>query len=137
MAKLVKVWNGSAWELLAIGGAEHLFEYSIAGAQTVVADVYRWYNKTGRTLTISKVWLSIGTAPTGSSLIVDVNKNGTTIYTTQANRPAIAASSFVSPLSTNMDVTTIADGDYLSFDIDQIGSTVAGSNLIITVVLVG
>jgi hypothetical protein len=33
------------------------------------------------------------------------------------------------------DVTSLAAGDYLTIDIDQIGSTVAGSNLVVTVVL--
>ena len=31
------------------------------------------------------------TPPAGAALVVDVNKNGTTIYTNQANRPSIAA----------------------------------------------
>jgi hypothetical protein len=90
----------------------------------------RFYNKLGRTLTLHKAWASVGTAPTGASLIVDVNKNGTTIFTTQANRPTIA-------ISTNFDesgapdVTTWADGDYITFDVDQIGSTVAGSDLVV------
>lgn len=103
--------------------------YSIAGAQQVGTGVFRWYNNTGVTLTIRGVRISVGTAPTGSSLIADINKNGTTIFTTQANRPAIAAAANTSGFVTNMDVTTLADGDYLTIDIDQVGSTVAGSDL--------
>ena len=106
------------------------------GTLTTATDVYRWYNKTGRALTIKAVWISVGTAPTGSTILVDVNKNGTTIFTTGTpgtNRPSIAISGFVSSRVTNMDVTSVADGDYLTFDIDQIGSTIAGSNLIVTV----
>ena len=85
------------------------------------------------TLVIKKVWMMIGTAPTGSSIIADVNKNGTTIFTTQGNRPAIAAAAFSSGEVTNMDVTTLTKGDYITVDIDQIGSTVPGQNIVIRI----
>ena len=38
----------------------------------------------------------VGTAPTGASLVVDVLKNGVSVYSTPANRPAIAAGANVS-----------------------------------------
>ncbi|MEU4534397.1 hypothetical protein AB0G15_05985 [Streptosporangium sp. NPDC023825] len=107
--------------------------YSVTGAVTTGAGTYRVYNDTGRTLTISSVRASVGTAPTGASLIVDVHKNGTTIFTTQSARPTIAVSTNTSK-STTMDVTTWADGDYLTVDVDQVGSTVAGANLTVQVV---
>lgn len=81
---------------------------------------------------IESVRASVGTAPTGAALIVDVNRNGTTIYTTQSARPQVAA-------GTNTDVgdtpavTALAAGDYLTVDVDQIGSTVAGADLTVTV----
>lgn len=85
--------------------------------------------------TISSIRASVGTAPTGASVIVDVNKNGTTVFTTQANRPTIAASGFTSGAVTNMNITSLAAGDYLTIDIDQVGSTIAGADLTVTVVL--
>lgn len=110
-----------------------LFTISQGGALTATAGVARLYNDSGRTLTITAVRTHVGTAPTGATLIVDVNKNGTTIFTTQSNRPTVAISGNTSGKVTNMDVTTLADGDYLTVDIDQIGSTVAGSDLTVTV----
>lgn len=105
-----------------------------SGTLSTATDVYRWYNRTGRTMTVKAIWISVGTAPTGASILVDANRNGTTMFTTQGNRPSIAASGFVSSRVTNMDGTVaIADGDYLTFDIDQVGSSVAGSNLTVTV----
>ena len=73
------------------------------------------------------------TAPTGAAVIVDLNRNGTTVFTTQSNRPSISAGSNSSIVVTSMDVVTLAPGDYLSVDIDQIGSTIAGSNLVVAV----
>lgn len=87
----------------------------------------------GATWTISGVRASVGVAPAGASVIVDVNKNGTTIFTTQANRPTIAAAANTSGNVTNMDVTTVAAGEYLTIDIDQIGSTTAGSDLTVQI----
>jgi hypothetical protein len=77
---------------------------------------------------IESVAATVGTAPTGASLIVDVNKNGTTIFTTQANRPTVAISGNASSDAVP-DVTAVAAGDYITVDVDQIGSTVAGSDL--------
>ena len=70
----------------------------------------------------------LNTAPTGSTAIFDVHKNSTTVFTTQANRPTIAISAFDSGVAVP-DVTAFLIGDYLTVDIDQIGSTIAGSNL--------
>ncbi len=74
----------------------------------------------------------LNTAPTGGTTFkVDVNKNGTTIYGTQANQPTWTASANTATVSSH-SVTTFADGDRFSCDIDAIGSTVAGSDLTVT-----
>lgn len=84
--------------------------------------------------TVLSVRASVGTAPTGSSLIVDVLKNGTTLWNvTPANKPAIAISGFTSGAVANMDTTAISAGDYLTLDITQIGSTIPGSDLVVTI----
>lgn len=116
--------------------------YLLAGRQTVFThsgDVetgtgaLKIPNKLGMTLAISGVYLMVGTAPTGAAIIVDIHKDGTTIFTTQGNRPQIAAGA-TSGNSTSIDVTSWADGEYLTMDIDQIGSGTAGANLTVVVV---
>lgn len=74
----------------------------------------------------------VGTAPTGATVLVDVNKNGTTVFTTQGNRPSIAISGFASSAAVP-DVTSLAAGDYLTVDVDQIGSTIAGADLTVAI----
>lgn len=74
----------------------------------------------------------VNTAPTGAAVIADVNLNGTTIYTTAANRPTVAAGANDSG-ETVPDVTTFSVGDYLTVDVDQIGSGTAGSDLVVVV----
>lgn len=108
--------------------------WSRDGEAATSTGAMRWYNRTGKTLTIHAAWVAAGTAPTGADLIVDVNKNGTTIFSTQANRPTIAAGTN-GGVSDTPDVTTLADGDYLTVDIDQVGSTIAGSDVTVGVLL--
>lgn len=102
---------------------------------TVDTGLSRWYNRTGQTLTIVGVWLSAGVQPTGAPILVDVHKNGTTIFTTQANRPTVAAATNGGTISATPNVTAFAQGDYLTIDIDQVGSTIAGGFLTGGVVL--
>ena len=84
-------------------------------------------------LTIVKVKVVVKTAPTGAALIVDVNKNGTTIFTTQGGRPSIAIGDTTDDSDTP-DVTALAETDKLTVDIDQVGSTIAGADLTVEVV---
>jgi hypothetical protein len=120
----------------ATGGAgpagQSTVPYVRSGALTVAAGEVRYRFPTA--VTILGVSMACNTAPTGASIICDVNKNGTTIFTTQGNRPTIAASAFNTASEvTNMDVTAFAAGDYLTVDIDQVGSTIAGQNLTVLV----
>jgi hypothetical protein len=86
--------------------------------------------------TILGITLAINTPPTGAAVIVDVNKIlaatptvVTTIFTTQGNRPTIAIGAYASAAEMVPDVTAYALGDFMTMDTDQIGSTVAGSDL--------
>jgi len=112
-----------------------------SGAQTVAAAIGagRWYNETGKILELTRVDLRIVTAPTGADLIVDVNKNGTTVFTAQSQRPKIVAAANAGTSTPNVGTLTVpvlptlAPGDYVTVDVDQIGSGVAGSDLFVTI----
>lgn len=107
--------------------------FSLPGELDTVTGSARIYNDTGVELELRSVRASVGTAPTGASILIDVNVGGTTIFTTQANRPTIAAAGHTSGAVTDMDVAVIADGDYITVDVDQVGSSVAGSDLVVQV----
>lgn len=113
-------------------GGTYPVVFSATGEVVVSTGGHRFYVE--EATTIQSVRASVGTAPTGASLIVDVNKNGTTIFTTQSNRPTIAASGFTD-VSGTPEVTALDAGDYLTVDIDQVGSSVPGANLTVTIVL--
>ncbi len=79
-------------------------------------------------LYFSTVNLRAKTAPTGAAIVINIKKNGTTIFT---SKPQIAAGATTGGGSavfagSNPSVT---DGDVLTVDIDQVGSTEPGRNV--------
>lgn len=101
-----------------------------AGAQTVGVNRYRWVAPGRGKIVDVKTNLHI--APSGASFIVDVNINGTTIYTNQSNRPTIPINGFTASGGVQ-GVRQVAENQTVSVDVDQIGSSVAGSELSVTI----
>jgi hypothetical protein len=83
-----------------------------------------WY---GGARTLQRLAARVGTAPTGAALVLALKKNGATVATL-----SVAAGSLAAQTTTFSDAT-IADGDYLTLDVTQVGSTVKGSNLVASV----
>ena len=113
----------------ALPVATKTLPYSIYGNLVTETGSFRLYNDTSSSWTIQSVRATVGTAPTGSSLVIDININGTTIFTTQGNRPTITAGGSTSGKVINMDIVTVATGQYLTVDVDQVGSTTPGRDL--------
>lgn len=104
----------SGWTLLASGGAA-----------IPVRMLAPWGG------TISNVIASVVNTPVTSAIIVDVHKNGTTIFTTQANRPQISPGS-LDDLSSTPDVTSFNQNDVFTCHIDQSPVT-GGEGLLVQV----
>jgi len=105
--------NGAYWEVTAVDGA--------------------WILDSSKTITA--VWLYRGTAGDSGNTVVDIHKNGTTIYSTQGNRPTIAYDDGDNKVDCTLpDVTSIAAGDVLTVDIDSVeGGDPADLSIIIHV----
>lgn len=101
---------------------------------TVGAGDARWYNHEGSDLEILGSWASAGIIPTDSDLVLDVNIDGTTIYTTQANRPTVDDGTNGGDLTPPPDVAILPEGSYLSVDVDELGATINGGRLTVGVV---
>lgn len=110
-------------------GTQPLFQR--AGQLVTLTGASRFYVEDAAA--IGTVRASVGTAPTGAPVVVDVNKNGVTIFTNQAHRPSIAAGAHTA--TATPDVTALVAGDYLTVDIDGVGSTTPGADLTVSVVL--
>lgn len=115
------------------GGAPSVLVWSMTGILSARTGTDRIYNDTGRNLTIGTVRASASTGPVGQALIVDVNKGGSTIYATQANRPTIPDGGNTGTGGTP-DTPTWSPGEWITVDIDQVGTTTPGSSLTVTVV---
>lgn len=79
-------------------------------------------------ITASTGSLRIKGAPTGSSLIVDIRKDGTSIFST---KPTILAGNTIGGKQMVMSTTNLTAGSELMVSVDQVGSTFAGSGLTI------
>lgn len=111
------------------GGTERGIAFYIDGELEVGTDVVSFIAPCALTVTGGK--LEVSTAPTGADLVCDVLKNGVSMYTTQSNRPTIAAGNTSASIIVP-DVTTIAQWDRITLQIDVVGSTVTGANLSLT-----
>ena len=80
--------------------------------------------------TLTGISASVTTAPTGATLVVDVNEGGTSIMTT--NKIVIdvsETSTATAATAPTLTDSSLASGSLITIDVDQIGSTVAGAGL--------
>ena len=85
-------------------------------------------------MSVSAVQSSVTTAPTGSTLIVDINKSGASILGTKLSIDATEKTSTTAASAATITDSNIADDAEITIDIDQIGATVAGAGLKVWIV---
>jgi hypothetical protein len=115
-----------------VGSGTAVFECGLEGNLVVGTNIAGLSWIAPFAVTIIKAFAYVGTAPTGAAVLIDVNKNGSTIWATQGNRLTVAISA-TSGSQTTFDTTALAEGDRLTVDIDQIGSTVTGADLTVAI----
>ena len=125
------VYNGSSFDAIISQG---LLSISIQG--NLVAGT----NVVGplvipRGITITAVYVRVGTAPTGSGIRIGINKNGSSDILGTATYIQIDAAANSASETSDFDSSNkiLAAGDYLTFDLDQVGSTIPGANLSIAI----
>lgn len=106
------------------------YPFFVTGNLTTQTGKSRIYLETG--YVIESVRASVGTAPAGASVIVDVNLNGTSIYGTQTSRPTIVAGANTG-LGGTATTTSVSSGQFITVDIDQIGTTTAAADLTVVI----
>lgn len=112
-----------------------IIPYSISGPLEVGEGTLRLYNDTGQPWTIIAVRASVATAPAGSAVVIDVHKNGTSIFADPSGQPTIPASGTTHKVTSFAD-PVVADGDYLTVDIDAVGSSDPGEDLVVQITAV-
>lgn len=82
--------------------------------------------------TLTAVKCDVNTAPTGSTLVVDINEAGVSVLSTKLSIDVGETSSSTAATPAVISDSALASGAVISIDIDQIGSTVAGAGLKVT-----
>ena len=85
-------------------------------------------------MTLTGVRASVTTAPTGSTLTVDINDGGTTILSTKLTIDATEETSTTAATPAVISDTALASDAEITIDIDSVGSTVAGAGLKVTLI---
>jgi hypothetical protein len=80
-------------------------------------------------MTLTAVRASVTTAPTGSTLVVDVNEGGTSVLSTKLSIDATEKTSTTAATAAVISDSALADDAEITIDIDQIGATIAGAGL--------
>jgi hypothetical protein len=83
---------------------------------------------------LSEVRASVNTAPTGSSILIDIYKNGVSILSTFISIDSSTKTSVVSPVQPVISDSVINDDDEITIDLTQIGSTISGTGLKVTLI---
>lgn len=107
--------------------------FTMPGTMTVEVGAARMYVE--GTYMIISMRASVGGAPTGATAIVDVKVNGSSILNKVASdhRLVVPAGGFTSGRGDISAVPLLKDGDYLTVDVNQVGTTVPGSDLIVNI----
>lgn len=78
---------------------------------------------------LTSVRASVSTAPTGADLVVDINEGGASVLSTKLSIDDGEKTSQTAATPPVISDSDIADDAEITIDIDQIGSTVAGTGL--------
>lgn len=123
-------YNGTAWTWTGGGGSINP-EFRCDGRLKVTQTVNGAYIVTGPA-TILAVYIYCADLGSAGSTIVDLNKNGTTVFTAQANRPTLAWDDADQVAKSGTpDVTSLAESDVLTVDIDEIATRVKDLTVVI------
>lgn len=122
--------------------ANLMFPYTYSGNLNIEDLTHRLYNDTDQPRIIKMVRASVGVAATGRGVVVDVKKNGSSIFdpTNPAAPVGSSAKVYIAPnqntgTSQPVSGTVWSVGEYLTVGITQIGSTFPGADLTISVVV--
>ena len=113
----------------AVRDFERTISLSQPGPLQVFTGTARWYPP--RAITIRSMQAFVGESPTGAALTFNLLKNAAVIASGSINDGA-----FISTEVTGID-TALATTDHLTLDITQVGSTIAGSDLLVRIGLQG
>lgn len=100
----------------------------------ITAATNKAYFRAPYAFTLTAVRASAFTAPTGATILIDVNESGTTVISTKIMIDASEKTSTTAATPAVISDSAIADDAEITIDFDQVGSSVAGAGIIVTLI---
>lgn len=85
-------------------------------------------------MTLTAVRASVNTAPTGATIIIDINEGGSTILSTKLSIDTSEKTSTTAASAAVISDSALADDAEITIDFDQVGSTIAGAGVVVTLI---
>lgn len=112
-----------------IGAARTSVTFAREGLLVPTAGLFTWY--AADDWTVLSVRVSVTDAPVGDGIVVDVLRNGESLWADPADRPTIPDGG--TEVVVTPDVVSLAAGEHLGVTIEQVGSTFEGSDLLVQI----
>lgn len=100
----------------------------------ITAGTNKGYWRPPHACTLVAVQASAFTAPTGANILIDIHESGTTVLSTKLMIEAGEKTSRSAVTGYVISDSAIADDAEVTIDFDQVGSTVAGAGIIVTLI---
>ena len=125
-------WNGTGWAMLP-GPPPDIDDWFVIAASdestNLTTGTDKVYFRMPYAGTLLAVKATVNTAPTGSTLICDINEAGTSVLGTKLSIDASEKTSDTAASAATIADSALANDAEITIDIDQVGSTVAGKGL--------
>ena len=118
---LAKIANAAKTEAIAIACSDETTDLTTGTAKVTFHMPYAF--------TLTGVKAGVTTAPVGSTIIVDINEAGSTILSTKLTIDASEKTSATAATAAVISDTALASDALITIDIDQVGSSTAGTGL--------
>jgi hypothetical protein len=125
-------WNGTGWAMLP-GPPPGIDDWFVIAASDESTDLAtgtgKVYFRMPYAGTLLAVKATVNTAPTGSTLICDINEAGTSVLGTKLSIDASEKTSDTAASAATITDSALANDAEITIDIDQVGSTIKGKGL--------
>ena len=125
-------WNGTGWAMLP-GPPPDIDDWFVIAASDEATDLATGTDKVYFRMpyagTLLAVKATVNTAPTGSTLICDINEAGTSVLGTKLSIDASEKTSDTAASAATITDSALANDAEITIDIDQVGSTIKGKGL--------
>lgn len=102
---------------------------TLSGTEDLTTGTVKWGYDMPFDFTVLRVYATLITAPTGSSVQIDINDEGVSLLNSVLSIAVSTNNAETTSFSGATNSYDLSKNDHLSYDIDQIGSTIAGAGL--------